>query len=343
MAGGQRGPNPPELDLDELPDGLLVVDGHGVIVVCNDEARRILDGAGTDLVGKPLTTLPGFPPPRSLAEDTERVIAADGDRRIRIRVRAVPSNRNGAAFDRLVLLLREEQSAGGDADGIASADLVAIVAHELRSPLTSVRGFTSSLLAKWDRFSDEQRRLMLETVAYDADRLSRLITELLDVARIETGRLDVRREPVDPVAVVRAQVHRLGAASHVGERLLLRADEPMSRVWVDTDKFERIVANLVENALRHGKGMVVIGLVPADDGIVLLVDDEGPGVPAEHREQVFRRFWRGTERGGTGLGLYIVRGLVDAHGGTVRVEAAPGGGARFRVQLPVGRPEVLDD
>lgn len=343
MAGGPVGMNPRELDLDELPDGLLVVDGHGKVAVCNGEASRLLGMDVDELVGSPLDEVPGFPDPHRLAGVSTRTVTMPGNRRIVVRTRAIPPEPNASRFKRLVLLLRAEESPNGDSHGMPSADLIAIVAHELRSPLTSVRGFTSSLLAKWERFSDEQRRLMLETVAYDADRLSRLITELLDVTRIETGRLDVRVEPVDPVEVVRAQIHRLGVASHVQERLVLRAIEPLPRVWMDPDKFERIVANLVENALRHGAGTVAISLALTDGGFALLVDDDGPGVPPERREHVFRRFWRGSSRAGTGLGLYIVRGLVDAHGGTVRVEGSPTGGARFRVDLPIGRPAVLDE
>lgn len=344
MADLPGGPNPHELDLDELPDGLLVVDECGKVAVCNSEASRLLGIEIGELTGVALAEVPGFPELHHLAGAPTRTLTRPGNRPLLVRTRAVrPETGSNDGFERLVVLLREDDSHNSGSDGMPSADLIAIVAHELRSPLTSVRGFTSSLLAKWERFSDDQRRLMLETVAYDADRLSRLITELLDVARIETGRLDVRPEPVDPAEVVKAQIHRLSVASHAQERLVLRAIEPLPRVWIDPDKFERIVANLVENALHHGAGTVAISLTLSDGGFALLVDDDGAGVPPERREQVFRRFWRGSSRAGTGLGLYIVRGLVDAHGGTVRIESSPTGGARFCVELPIGRPAILDD
>lgn len=333
MAAGSNGGYVRELDVDELPDGLLVIDGRGRITACNAEAGRLLRHNPIELIGRPVAELPGFPHPSELTDVRERLIDFAGERRLAVRARA------GSVGT--VLVLRDPAEIA--ADGLPSADLIAIVAHELRSPLTSVRGFTSSLLAKWERFSDDQRRLMLETVAYDADRLSRLITELLDVTRIATGRLDIRAEPVDPVEIVRSQLHRLGAVGHVRERLVLRAIEPLPRAWIDADKFERIVANLVENAVRHGEGTIVVGLERTAEGFALVVDDDGPGVPEQHRDRVFERFWRGSNRSGTGLGLYIVRGLVEAHRGTVAVGSSPSGGARFRVELPIGRPEALEE
>jgi len=226
------------------------------------------------------------------------------------------------------------------------SDLVATVAHELRSPLTAVKGFTATLLSKWDRFSDQQRRLMLETVHADADRLARLITELLDTARIDAGRLTLRAAPLDVAEIVDRVVGSAKMAG--GRRMRVLPHESLPVVWGDADKLSQVVTNLIDNAQRHGKGRidVAVGAEAAADGspgVFLLVDDEGDGVPDEMRDRAFTRFWRSGVRDGSGLGLYIVRGLVEAHAGEVTILDSASGGARVRVWVPVAEPAVLTD
>jgi len=214
------------------------------------------------------------------------------------------------------------------------------VAHELRSPLTGVKGFTATLLSKWDRFTESQKQLMLRTVDADADRLTRLIGELLDVARIDTGRLSVRKEPLDLVDAVANQLEPLNISS---ERDIEFVAEGRPRVWADRDKLAQIVANLVENAIKHGDGDVTVTVIETEDqGAELLVDDGGKGIDDEIRPRIFTKFWKHGSTGGSGLGLYIVGGLISAHDGVVRVEDSPHGGARMRVVLPHGQPPSVD-
>ena len=232
---------------------------------------------------------------------------------------------------------------------LSHAELIAVVAHELRSPLTSVKGFTATLLAKWDRFTDDQKRLMLETVDADANRVNRLIAELLDISRIDSGRLEVRRQPVDIVTAVGRHIQAHTAAGQSPDRFLVRIEQPLPDLWADPDKVDQVLSNLLENAVRHGEGTVTIEVASAlvdradttEKGTAVTVCDEGPGIPEESMGRVFTRFWRGSKRGGTGLGLYIVKGIVEAHGGTITVGRGPGGGARFRFILPVSAPAYL--
>ncbi len=144
------------------------------------------------------------------------------------------------------------------------ADLVSTVAHELRSPLTSVKGFTATLLAKWTRFTDDQKRVMLETVNADADRVTRLITELLDVSRIEAGRIEVHRQLVDIPERAEKIVAGRVAAGDQPERFRIEAAGELPETWLDADKVDQILGNLVENAVRHGAGTVTIVVEPAD-------------------------------------------------------------------------------
>jgi len=248
----------------------------------------------------------------------------------------------GLALRRLVITLRGAQQR--ERLERSRAELVSTVAHELRSPLTSVKGFTATLLNKWGRFTDDQKRVMLETVNADADRVTRLITELLDVSRIESGRMEVHRQLVDlPDRAGKIIAGRV-AAGDAEDRFRLEVPSDLPETWLDADKIDQILGNLVENAVRHGAGIVTIVVEPArldgegspPDAVAVSVRDQGEGIAPDVAPRVFRQFWRGKRRGGTGLGLYIVKGLVEAHGGTIGVRRAPGGGAEFRFIVPAG-------
>ena len=339
---------------DELPDGMVIADEHGRVVVFNRAATRItgIDAAsalGTHLADAlPLEDLEGrnwwrcTDPYGGLAIVTgqpETHLLLPGGRDVLATARFV---REGRALRRVVVGLRDT-SARARAER-RHADLIATVAHELRSPLTSVKGFTATLLAKWERFTDDQRKLMLETVDADADRVTRLIAELLDIARIDSGRLQLARYFVDVEELVRDQIAGMVAAGQPRDRFAVAA-RPAPPAFADPDKLRQVLANLLENAVRHGEGRVSVTIEaeppepaaagePAAAMVAVTVDDEGPGIPQEMLGRVFTRFWRGNRRGGTGLGLYIVKGIIEAHGGAITVGAADSGGARFRFTVP---------
>jgi signal transduction histidine kinase len=221
------------------------------------------------------------------------------------------------------------------------AELISTVAHELRSPLTSVKGFTATLLAKWDKFTDDQKIVMLQTVNADADRVTRLLTDLLDVSRIDAGRLELRRQVVDVVGAVRRVFASHVAAGEPEERFQLVTDGELPEMWCDPDKVDQVLHNLIENALKYGAGTVTVRVDGSASGAVVTVTDQGSGIPDDMLPRVFNKFWRrgdGGRRSGTGLGLYIVKGLVEAHGGDITAGLAPSGGAQFRFSLPAGAP-----
>ncbi|MEX0834630.1 MAG: ATP-binding protein, partial [Nitriliruptor sp.] len=219
-------------------------------------------------------------------------------------------------------------------------DVVATVSHEIRSPLTSVKGFTRTLLARWDRFSDEQKRAMLETIDADADRVTRLLKELLDVSRIDAGRVQLHRSRVDVLALTSAVIDKARHHEAGGDRVIdLIAADDLPPLLVDADKLEQVLVNLVENALGYAEGRVEVRIEFDGDELHIVVADEGPGVPEDQHRLVFQKFGRGrgVRRAGTGLGLYITRGLVEAHGGRVWIDADAPTGAHFHVHLPVDR------
>jgi signal transduction histidine kinase len=354
---------------DELPDGVVVADEVGRIVVFNRVAARLTGLDPREIIGKfvfdvlPLRDADGNDwwlfadpyhglatrtrhPERSLylATGTEVLVSVGYVREGRSRK---PGTSKPGAVRRLIITLRGAQQR--ERLERSRAELVSTVAHELRSPLTSVKGFTATLLSKWSRFTDDQKRVMLETVNADADRVTRLITELLDVSRIESGRMEVHRQLVDLPERVRRLIAGRVAAGEAEDRFELEVRHGLPETWLDADKIDQILGNLVENAVRHGAGIVTIVVEPAHldeeaaktrpglpDAAAVSVRDQGEGIAPDVAPRVFRQFWRGKRRGGTGLGLYIVKGLVEAHGGTIGVCRAPGGGAEFRFIVPAG-------
>jgi signal transduction histidine kinase len=250
-------------------------------------------------------------------------------------------NRQPGAVRRIVITLRGAQQRARLER--RRADLVSTVAHELRSPLTSVKGFTATLLARWTRFTDDQKLVMLETVNADADRVTRLITELLDVSRIEAGRIEVHRELVDIPARVRKLIGGRVASGDAEDKFRIEVGGELPETWLDADKIDQILSNLIENAVRHGAGTVTTVVEPTmiacAPGVAVSIRDQGPGVAPEQASRVFRQFWRAKRRGGAGLGLFIVKGLVEAHGGQICALQAPGGGADFRFTVPAGPPD----
>ncbi|MEU3411385.1 ATP-binding protein [Streptomyces sp. NPDC006658] len=353
--GGHRG-----LDPDQLPDGLVIADGHGRVTCFNAAAARITGVRPADALGQPLEKalpledLEGrrwwqlTDPYGGLAirvRQPERNLLLPGGREVLVSARYVRDEPLGPVRS-VVVSLRDTEARRRTER--SHAELIATVAHELRSPLTSVKGFTATLLAKWERFTDDQKRLMLETVDADADRVTRLIAELLDISRIDSGRLEVRRQPVDIGAAASRHIQAYVAAGQPAERFLLRVEQPLPALWADPDKIDQVLGNLIENAVRHGEGTVTIDVTPSaspregeETGTSVTVSDEGSGIPEESMNRVFTRFWRGSKRGGTGLGLYIVKGIVEAHGGTITVGRAQRGGAEFRFILPVAAPAYL--
>ena len=356
---------------DELPDGVVVADEVGRIIVFNRVAARLTGLDPAEVTGKfVFDVLPlhdddgrdwwvyadpyhGLPtrtrhPERSLylADGTEVLVSIGY-----VRERDLDQGASrSCTVRRLVISLRGAEQR--ERLERSRAELVSTVAHELRSPLTSVKGFTATLLNKWGRFTDDQKRVMLETVNADADRVTRLITELLDVSRIESGRMEVHRQLVDLPDRARRIIAGRVAAGDAEDRFRLEVRRGLPETWLDADKIDQILSNLVENAVRHGAGTVTIVVEPArmdgeaalppavgldvPDAAAVSVRDQGEGISPEVAPRVFRRFWRGKRRGGTGLGLYIVKGLVEAHGGTIGVWRAPGGGAEFRFIVPAG-------
>jgi PAS domain S-box-containing protein len=209
------------------------------------------------------------------------------------------------------------------------------VSHELRTPLTTILGACVTLERARGRLSEETSAELLRGVTAGARRLDRLLTDLIDLERLAWGAVTLQRQPVDLAPLLERVAARWRGE---GPWPLVSAD--VATVWVDEDKVERIVEELLANADKHTPPgtPVWVRARPHDDGVVLAVDDAGPGVPSELRAQVFERFRHGagvpSYSPGLGIGLSLVLRLAELHGGTAWVEDRPGGGSSFCVVLP---------
>jgi signal transduction histidine kinase len=352
----QPAPDPAQALADSLPDGVLIADEHGTVTLVSELAARMLGHATVDCAGKPLEDV-------LLLQDQDGVDwCASNTPYAGLRIRTGIPEQSWTLPDGSEVLVAARIHRAAPSEPVTAlsvtlrsgrgrarldrerSDLVATVAHELRSPLTGVKGFVQALLNRWDKLTDEQKKLMLTTVSADSDRLSRLIAELLDVARIDTGRLQLYPRPSDAALLVGRIVESVAAGTARPIELTVTGELP--EVTADPDKFVQVITNLVENAVRHGDGTVRVNLaaLPADSdftGVVITVDDEGEGIPEALRRRVFTKFWTSGARGGSGLGMYIVNGLTRAHGGLLMISDAPGGGARVQVSWPAEdrRPE----
>jgi PAS domain S-box-containing protein len=220
-------------------------------------------------------------------------------------------------------------------------EFLSIASHELRTPVTSIKGYTQlakTLIREGDLNTSQE---YLEIALDQIDRMSRLILELLDVSRIETGRLEIRREPINWPSFVRDVVHHHHTSVN-DRRFHLNVPEKSERIVNgDRDRLEQVLGNLMENAVKYSPEGSDIYVVVEDRGesVVTAICDRGIGIPADEIQQVFERFHRGrqvssTNYGGLGLGLYITKQIVERHGGSIWVESKEGSGTTFFFSLP---------
>jgi two-component system sensor histidine kinase KdpD len=216
--------------------------------------------------------------------------------------------------------------------------LLSAVSHDFRTPLAAIAGAGSTLAESGHALSQESRKELADSIVAETDRLNRLVSNLLDMTRLEAGSMDLDREwhPLDDL--VATVVRRL---SHVLEshRLTIEVPRSLPLAFLDELLFHQVLVNLLENAAVHTPENSEIRITAGqfNSGIWMEIADTGLGFPRGDEERIFEKFYQGEHRkvrSGTGLGLPICRGIVELHGGKIHASNRPGGGAVFRIELP---------
>ncbi|MGA9761536.1 MAG: GAF domain-containing protein [Gaiellaceae bacterium] len=327
--------------LSSVADGIVAVDRAGQIVLWNDAAERITGIASSEALGRPSSEVLRGDIEAPGGEEERSISIKRGTRELWLQVaEAVMRDPGGQTAGKIYTL--RDVSADRFVEQ-AKSDFVSSISHELRAPLTSIYGFAETLLRRGELFDDVQRRTFLSYIASESERLTGIVDALLDVAELDAGDLQVELATIDVGNVVREVVesaHSESMKAQGDEHNFVAdlSDEPLS-AEADRDKLRRVLVNLVDNAVKFSPGGGTVSVVgqKRSGAIELRVRDEGVGIPEEERERIFRKFYRGSSSmmsGGTGLGLFISRGLVTAMGGRIWVESAEGQGSTFALELP---------
>ena len=335
-----------EAILGNIADGIVAVDREGKVVLWNAAAQRITGVSAADALG------------RRPVEVLQRRLASDGDSPAGDRFVSITRGKEEVWLSLTEAVMRDPAAAVSGrifafrdisaerAVEQMKSDFVSAVSHELRTPLTSVYGFAETLLRSDVAFGEAERKTFLGYIASEAERLTRIVDTLLNVARLDSGDLVMHLAPTDVrpvVAEVVAGVEETAGGN--GHRFVVDLPAEPLDAQADRDKLRQVLSQLVDNAVKYspGGGTVRISGRAGDDSIEVEVADEGVGIPHAEQERIFRKFYRGeaaTREGrldGTGLGLFIAQGLVTAMGGRIRVTSTEGSGSSFVFAIPAAR------
>jgi PAS domain S-box-containing protein len=348
--------------LSAIADGVAVSDEDGQIAVVNDAARRIMRLGTVQLDDQPLSTLfaalseaeqdavsEALAEVRAHPRRQEQLIPLSvtvhrGDQIVQAAFMPMFDERR--IFAGIVIVFRDVTREREVAQ--AKNEFVSVVAHELRTPMTSIKGYTDLILQGALGEVNNRQRHFLEIVKTNVDRLSELVGDLLDTARIDAGRVRLEIEPVQVASIVGEVCDSL--AETIRERgleLTVEADPGIPTVQADRNRLIQILMNLLSNAYRYtpSGGSIAVSVRPTDDAVLVEVADTGIGIAPEDQEKIFERFYRVdhelvNRQAGTGLGLPIARSLVELHGGRLWLESELGAGSTFSFTLPAQQVDV---
>jgi PAS domain S-box-containing protein len=330
--------------LSSVADGIVAVDRSDRIVLWNAAAERITGIASGEALGQLAADVLRHED-AAVEESGERsFLFKRGSREAWLQVsEATMLDPSGQTAGKIYTL--RDISADRFVEQ-AKSDFVSLVSHELRAPLTSIYGFAETLLRRNELFDETQRRTFLSYIARESERLTGIVDALLNVAELDSGDLQVELAATDVSSLVREVVESARNEAEqngpIGHRFVVDLpDEPLS-ADADRDKLRRVLSNLVDNAVKFSPsgGTVTVSGQKRPGSIELRVADEGVGIPEQERERIFRKFYRGSSSvlsSGTGLGLFITRGLVTAMGGRIWVDSTEGEGSVFALELPSGK------
>ena len=322
--------------IESLHDALIVTEpGSGKIAAVNPAVRELVPeltvGGSVDTEISPL-------PPFEATLDHEVFVEHGG------KTLSVTAARLGSGEDDAGVVWTVRDTTARARLERAKTEFVATASHELRSPLTSIKGFVELLHRSPENMTKRQKEFV-EIILKSTDRLTELVSHLLDVARIDADHVEIDRRPIDAGEAVREVVQLMGPRiEEKNQRLALHIAPRVGLTMADPARLRQIVANLLTNAHLYTEegGSIDVRVDPERAWIQITVADTGVGMSEEEASRVFERFFRGRDGGaqapGTGLGLSIVKSLVELHGGRIELESEPGAGSTFRVMLPAAIP-----
>ncbi len=338
------------LALERVGDGVVMVAEDGAVRLWNPAAAAITGLARAEVLGRRITDvipvwqvvverIPVAPSPAPAARAAETVP-------LEIRGRELWLSISGVAVEGGTVYAFRDLTEERALEKIRS-DFVATISHELRTPLASVYGAAMTLSREDIELQGEQRNQLLDVITAECERLARIVNDILLTSRLDTGTMTFSIESTDPVDAIDEAIE--AAHAHLPEDAsLTKAEESAApRIEADPEQLRQVLENLIDNALKYGQpeGPVEIGVGRRGRWACFWVRDEGPGIPEPERDRIFEKFYRLDPAllkgvGGTGLGLYISRQLVQRMGGRIWVESEDGAGSTFFFELPLATPEA---
>jgi signal transduction histidine kinase/DNA-binding NarL/FixJ family response regulator len=337
-----------QLQCDEIlrasADGLAVVDASGMTRFVNAAAEKILGKGAGELLGRP------FPHPAAPGEAQMLQLPREGGPPASVDMRVSAIHWEGAPASLAALrdvsgIRRLDQLMAEIAERRRTDEAkdrwLGTIAHELRTPLTIIKGAAIDLHEGQAEPLRPQQAMLVGLVRRQAERVERLVANLLDLGRLQSGVVSARRAALDPGEIVRRVVGDFSRAAADRAVVLDLVDEGGSRrLAADPELFEQLVVNLVDNAIRFARTRITVRVGGDEELLALGIEDDGVGIPAEKRERLFSRYGQLERRRevdgykGTGLGLAICKEIVNLHRGTIEAESEPGRGTVFSVRLP---------
>ena len=335
------------------PNGIMILDPKLRVEVINRALSQLLGVAEEEAAGQScaqvlqlqnrtgehLCLTEGAPPPPTRVLYGEGDIIRPGHKRVTVGVSYSPLfSSDGSLVNVIVTFV--DITRYREAEELKST-FISVISHELKTPVSLIKGYAGTLAREDVSHDPEFVRESAQIIVEEADRLTELIDNLLDASRIQAGALSLDPQPLDLISLIRKTADRFATQTN-RHQIVVDLPETLPLVMADERRLRQVLDNLINNAIKYSPngGKIVIGARSGDDHVLVFVQDEGVGIPEEDQEAIFESFYRvdsSLKRStqGAGLGLYLVRAIVEAMGGEIRVESEPGKGSSFIFTLPV--------
>lgn len=327
--------------LQEMTDGVLIIDSQGVIQLANPAVPKMLNLPDQDIIDKNISqVLPHTQFHESWqrtrdSKETQTSLIEIQPKKLYIQCMTAPLETitKGAVLMVLQNLTRQRYLE------TVRRDFISNISHELRTPLASLKALTETLQEGALDDPPAAHRFLMQ-IENEVDSLSHMVSELLELSRIESGQVPLRLRPASPYEILQKTLERLGIqAERAGLKVVIDCDPNIPQVLADPSRLEQVVGNLFHNAIKFtpAGGQIILSAKPQNGNVIFCVSDSGIGIPADELPRIFERFYK-TDRaragGGTGLGLAIAKHVVEAHGGTIWAESIEAQGSNFFFIIP---------